>query len=273
MIQTSDIVFVLSGGASNTDPSKSLGDEPSSHQISAGLNNLFSDLTDTQTQQGYTDYRCFYIFNNSATDNFFNTAIWIESVTAGSGSIFLGINTQNDVQQIVVTGNITGGYLNIIYESNVVRWDWSADLATWGFNLQVALNSITTPPLSGVSVTASQLGQNSTFQVAFQGEDGNRFQPILGHGDISTLLGCTAVTVGKIVSGSPINVIADSIDVPTTPPTGINFRQPSYSSPISLGTLRYTEGFPVWVQRVTEAGAGAVPNAGFVVRYKGTPLS
>jgi len=271
MIQTTDIIFVLSGGSGNTDPNKALGGDPSSHQITPGLNNLFNDLTDTQTQQGYTDYRCFYIFNNSATDNFFNTAIWIESVTEGSGSIFLGINTQNDVQQIVVTGTITGGYLNIIYEGNTVRWDWSADLAMWGFNLQVSLNSL--PILSGVSVAASQLGQTATFQVAFQGEDGSRFQPVLAHSDISTLSGCTGVTVGKIISGSPINVIADTIDVPTTPPTGINFTQPSYPSPIVLGTLRNTEGFPVWVQRVIEAGAGAVPNAGFVVRYKGTPLS
>ena len=273
MITNNDIVFVLSGGPSNTDPNASLGGEPSSHQVAPGMDNLFDDITDPQATQGRTDYRCFYIFNNSATDNFFNTALWIDSVTAGSGDIFLGLTLANDLQQIVVTGTITGGSLAITYESSTVTWNWSSSLTQWALNLQNALNTITNPPLTGVAVTVSQLGLNTTFQVQFAGNDANRYQPLLTHGNINTLFGCTAVAITKIVDGGPINSIANTIDVATTVPFGINFSQPSMSSPIALGALRHTDGFPVWVQRSIAQGSGAVAGAGFVARYNGSPIS
>jgi len=273
VITNTDIVFVLSGGPSNTDPNASLGGEPSSHQIAAGLDNLFDDVSDSAAVQGVTDYRCFYIFNNSATDNFFNTALWIDSVTDGSGDIFLGLTLANDLQQVVVTGTITGGSLAITYESSTVTWNWSSSLSQWALNLQNALNTITNPPLSGVVVTVSQLGLNTTFQVQFAGNDSFRFQPLLTHGNINTLFGCTGVAITKIVNGSPINSVASTIDVSTTIPFGINFNQPIFSNPITLGALRHTDGFPVWVQRTIPPGSGAVAAAGFVLRYKGSPIS
>ena len=57
---TSDIVMVYTGGSVNTDPSQSLGGNPSNQPVSGLANNLFKDITDAQSVSGLIDYRCFY---------------------------------------------------------------------------------------------------------------------------------------------------------------------------------------------------------------------
>lgn len=83
-IVAGDILFFLSGGASNTNPNLSLGGAISSTQITDNtLNNLFADVTGDQHTAGYTSYRCFYVKNNNGASTANNTVVWIQTNTTG----------------------------------------------------------------------------------------------------------------------------------------------------------------------------------------------
>ena len=62
-----DIDFHLSGGAANADPNASLGGAISNNQIVGGsLHNLFDQVAGAESSAGDSEYRCFYVRNNSA---------------------------------------------------------------------------------------------------------------------------------------------------------------------------------------------------------------
>ena len=64
----------LSGGATNSDPSLSIGGAKSSVQVSASkLNNLFDDVSGDEAAAGRIDYRMVYVQNDGATD-------WVDPV-------------------------------------------------------------------------------------------------------------------------------------------------------------------------------------------------
>ena len=80
-IIASDIKFYLSGGNTNTDPNASLGWIISSTAVvDDTLNNLFDDVTGAQHIDGYTDYRCIYVKNDSA-ETASNVRIFIDTNT------------------------------------------------------------------------------------------------------------------------------------------------------------------------------------------------
>lgn len=82
-IASADIQFRLSGGASNTDPDSSLGGVISSTEIvSATLENLFDNVTASESANGDTEYRCLYVLNTNTTDSFLGVVIWIDTQTA-----------------------------------------------------------------------------------------------------------------------------------------------------------------------------------------------
>lgn len=60
-----NLVFTLTGGASNAVPDDSLGGVGSSVELSVTpLNNLFDDVTDAEAVAGDIEYRAIDIFNN-----------------------------------------------------------------------------------------------------------------------------------------------------------------------------------------------------------------
>src|SRR3990167_10806612 len=130
MIQGSDIQYVLSGGPANNDPNLSLGGDPSSVGISDGINNLFDDVSDEESQAGATDYRCFYIFNNNVTDSFYGTKLWIESEVAEGSDINVGIPLKDDIQKITITGNVTSGNLQLVYDTTSFSFNFDSDVTT-----------------------------------------------------------------------------------------------------------------------------------------------
>lgn len=265
----SDIQFVFSGGASNNNPSLSLGGSPSAYPLSKNINNLFDDVAESESQNGHTDFRCFYIFNNHSTDSFYGTKLWVDSQTAGGANIEIGLNLTNEVQTLTVVGPVNSGSLTLNYGSSSFTFGHSPTLSTWAANFQTAINNL--PQLSGVVVTAGQFGSTVVFEVRFTGDDGNRFHPLLTLTSNGLIPG-PVVTIAKVLNGSPINSIASTVEADTSAPNGIVFSLPEFTTPLNLGVLKPTEGFPVWVKRVTAPATVPVANDGFKLRYRGSPI-
>ena len=83
-IVSGDIVYRLSGGASNSDPSLSIGGVKSS--VSAG-SNLFDALTSAEAAAGDIEYRCFYVHNAHATLTMLSARSFIPTNTSSPDTI------------------------------------------------------------------------------------------------------------------------------------------------------------------------------------------
>jgi hypothetical protein len=88
-IASSDIKIFLSGGSGNTDPNASLGGVKSSTEVTDNtLNNLFDDVSGTESNAGDTEYRCVYVYNNHGTLSMQNTHVYISSNTSSADTTF-----------------------------------------------------------------------------------------------------------------------------------------------------------------------------------------
>ena len=83
-IVSGDIVYRLSGGASNSDPSLSIGGAKSS--VSAG-SNLFDALTSAEAAAGDIEYRCFYVHNAHATLTMLSARSFIPTNTSSPDTV------------------------------------------------------------------------------------------------------------------------------------------------------------------------------------------
>ena len=67
-IVASDIKVRLIGGSSNSDPNASLGGVKSSTEVTDNtLNNLYDQVSGSESASGDTEYRCVYIHNSHAS--------------------------------------------------------------------------------------------------------------------------------------------------------------------------------------------------------------
>src|ERR1041385_1698976 len=88
-IASSDIKIFLSGGSGNSDPNASLGGVKSSTEVTDNtLNNLFDDVSGTESNAGDTEYRCVYVYNNHGTLSMQNTHVYISSNTSSADTTF-----------------------------------------------------------------------------------------------------------------------------------------------------------------------------------------
>lgn len=100
-----EIKFYLSGGSSNTNPFLSIGGSISNTEITNGLlNNLWSDVSETDSQNGVTDHRVIFVKNVSGApladmrayfgelDNFVGLAI-LSTTTANTATAQLAAAT------------------------------------------------------------------------------------------------------------------------------------------------------------------------------------
>lgn len=104
-IASSDILYFLSGGAANADPNASLGGAISGTQITdATLHNLFDIVGSSESSNGDTEYRCFYVKNNHGTLTLQSALSWIFSNTPSTDTsveIALGSSAVNGIEQTV----------------------------------------------------------------------------------------------------------------------------------------------------------------------------
>ena len=107
-IISTDIVYRLSGGASNTDVNASLGGAKSSTSVGTGLHNLFDVVGSAEAAAGDTEYRCVYVHNNHGTLTMQSTKIWISSNTPSTDTsveIALGSSAVNGTETSVANEN------------------------------------------------------------------------------------------------------------------------------------------------------------------------
>lgn len=269
-ISASDISYVYSGGATNTDPDESLGGDASVHLIVGNV--IFDAVTPDEAASGSIDYRCVYISNDNASDDFYNAEILIQSQVAGGATVELGFDEVNDRQSTTITNfsNVTGGSVTLEYvdtSPHSFSVAWNASVTTMAANYQTQIRTINF--LGDVTVTGSyDAGTNTaTFEVNFVGDAANRYhQPITVTTNSLTYSGAApTVTNTKVIDGGPINSTAELIDVETTPPTNVTFS----SSGFTIGTFRSTDIIPVWIKRTVAAGSTAIENDGFVLRLTG----
>lgn len=81
-IVSTDIVYRLSGGASNADPMLSLGGIISANAVTTLT--LFDDISSSEAIAGDTEYRCIYARNSHATLTLLAARLFIQANTAGS---------------------------------------------------------------------------------------------------------------------------------------------------------------------------------------------
>lgn len=100
-IASGDIIYRLSGGASNSVQDASLGGAKSSNAVSASL---FDAVSSAEALAGDVEYRCFYVHNAHATLTMENAVAWIQANTPSSDStldIGLGTSAVNATEQTV----------------------------------------------------------------------------------------------------------------------------------------------------------------------------
>lgn len=272
-----DISIVLSGSTGNIDPNASLGGNPSATPVTnASLNNLFDDVLSDESEEGNEEYRCIYVFNDGDTA-IWNTKLWISDDFTDGAAMELGIQQRNEVQRITISGDIvTGGSMTLAYEGEQFVSSYNADLGTWGTALQTQLRSLVDGSgftlLKDVTVTAQNAGSDVIiFDITFTGRDGKRNHDTLAV-VTNALSPSVSITITTPSQGGPINTVAPTINVETTPPGGVTFFVPTELSPLSLPYLRPTEGFPVWVKRNVTEGTVAKENDGFVMSFSAESL-
>lgn len=281
-----DIVTVLTGGSSNVNPNLSIGGIPSNQPIFGSLNSLFDNAAQIEADNGMTDYRCIYVFNNNSNDSFYDVKTYSISIANTTSEIQLGITKINEIQKITIQGSVDGGSFNISYkpptqdETETKTVAFSGDPSTWATNLQNELNSI--PTFENIIVDVSGTFISRIFNINF---NDFRSHDLLGL-SISNLTvggipqsewsddGNPNVVVGsvsKTITGSPINSIPVLLDSQTTTPNGVTFFNSSTEA-VEIGTLYPEEGFPLWIKRTVAAGTSPIAGDGFTLRIIASPI-
>lgn len=271
-VSSGDIVFVLSGGATNSDSDSSLGGAPSSTPIAS--NRLFDNVSEEETSDGHTDYRCFYVANNNIADTLHNAKLQVNSEVVGGANITFGVPQADEVQNITISSSTSsspsGGTIVLSHEGSDATAAWDSNIGTWAQNIENALNSLS--HLSEITVSGSHTFSTiytASFTVTFTGADGNRNQELLELSSNNLTGSATfSINFATIAEGAPINAEAQVIPFESTTPFGITFG----TTDIDIGDLRPDDLFPVWLKRVTSAGTEALQNDGITLRVAGNPF-
>jgi hypothetical protein len=100
-IQSSDIHFRLSGGASNAVPLASLGGVKSSVDAAS---TLFDDVSSAEAAAGDAEYRCVYVHNAHATLPLIGAVLWTPANTPSTATtidVGVGTSAMNGTEQTV----------------------------------------------------------------------------------------------------------------------------------------------------------------------------
>lgn len=99
VIDSAEILVKLSetAGPGNTNagtPSGSLGGFISTTElVSASLHNLFDQVSGTENTAQESEYRCIFIHNSNATDDFLNIKVYITSEVADGANAEIGVDS------------------------------------------------------------------------------------------------------------------------------------------------------------------------------------
>jgi len=102
-IQSSDIAYRLSGGASNSVQSAALGGAKSSNLASSAI---FPDLSGAQCSAGVVLYRCIYVHNGHSTLTALGATLWVQTNTLSpdtTADVGVGTSAINGTEQTVAS--------------------------------------------------------------------------------------------------------------------------------------------------------------------------
>jgi hypothetical protein len=272
--KSTDLVVTLTGGSSNSNPNLSIGGDPSSYPVTGQLNNLFDNVAREEASVGSTSYRCIYIFNNNSVDTIYNLQLYTLNIANTISTIELGIRSEKEIQDVIITGVISNGYFTISYkplgktEIEYRNVNFDLNPVIWTENLQTALRSIES--LENVTVNFNLGINNIQFKINFDGLDDKRSHDLFNI-DKTNLIGAITASVTKSSIGSPINSIPTLLDVDTTIPYNVNFFETSNLTTISIGNLYPEEGFPLWIKRTVPPSSESVAGEGFKLKILGSP--
>ena len=106
-IVSGDIDFRLSGGAANSVPSAALGGAKSSVEVVTNVvENLFPNVTGTQSAAGLIDYLCIYYHNSHGSLTANNSKVYITSNTTSTGDtldLAVGTSAVNATEQTIAS--------------------------------------------------------------------------------------------------------------------------------------------------------------------------
>jgi hypothetical protein len=92
-IQSSDIQFRLSGGASNSNPNASVGGVMSSTSWAGGtLHDLFDVISGDENAASESEYRCVYVRNGHGTLTWEAVKAWLTAAVAGGADLSIGLD-------------------------------------------------------------------------------------------------------------------------------------------------------------------------------------
>lgn len=87
-----------------SDQDVSLGGSITTIEITTStINNLFDDVSSSESLSGDTEYRCVYLKNANSLSTMLGTKVWIQTNTPNAGSsieIGLGTSAVNGVEQV-----------------------------------------------------------------------------------------------------------------------------------------------------------------------------
>lgn len=86
-ITSSQILYELTGGASNTDPDASLGGVNSGNTFSGALHTLFDAVGAQEAADGDVEYRAIDIKNNHGTLTLTDAQIWLSVDSTGANDV------------------------------------------------------------------------------------------------------------------------------------------------------------------------------------------
>lgn len=104
-------------------PDASLGGNPSFFPILPGRENLFSHVKRSQSIDGYVDYRCIYIFNQSDRYSLVDVSIEIIPTT---GNILVDVGLINSVELVNSISPVLDAEQTIL---SSITWYWGDNLA------------------------------------------------------------------------------------------------------------------------------------------------
>lgn len=94
-ILTTDIHYRFSGTTGTGTANGSLGGSMATNQLTTDTSqNIFDNVTGTESQAGDIEYRCFYVLNTHATLTLVNATIWfVSNTTSGDDTVDMGLGT------------------------------------------------------------------------------------------------------------------------------------------------------------------------------------
>jgi len=268
IISSDEIIFLLSGGASNNNPLLSLGGVSSTIEVIGNINGLFPDVTPAQVISGMIDYRCFYVKNISSLYSLYKTRVYIQSQTGEGSEAILGTKRQDEVQRIRITGVITSGTADFDIGGQAFSGTWTGSADSFKDSLYSSLSSI---DFYDVDIEYSLDAGDYFFNITFTDSLGNKSYPLITLVS-NNLINAVDVIISKFTHGHPISNTTTTIASPQTFPSGITFEISDVDSPIQIGTLGPGESFPVWIRRTTISGTPPLLLDGAIIRISGNPF-